>query len=189
MKLSKRTTSIIGCLWLAVELVLFPVQIIFLTLKLASVVGWGWWATLIPTFCLFGLPLAIVVIAVLVLAPKVLIENIKRRKRIEAEAKRYGMARKPGESDGELKKRIIQRNMIMGNYSRKDIKDEILRNFPNVGSCQILIDNQNDEIVIIPRHVYAERETISDEELQKIAEFTAEYIPTRYKITIQRAKE
>ena len=189
MKLSKRTTNAIGYLWVVAMIVLFVLQIIFLTLKLAGSVDWSWWAALIPTFLWFGLPLAILVIAVLVLAPKVLIENRQRRKRIEAEAKRYGMERKPGESDGELKKRIIQRNMIMGNYSKKAIKDEILRAFPNVGSCPIHVNNQRDELVLIPHLADAERGPFTNDELQEIAEFAAQYIPAHYKVTILRTEE
>ena len=191
MKLSKRATTAIGCLWVAAAMILIVLQIVFLTMKLAGAVDWSWWTTLIPIFCVLGLPLAIVVIAVIVLAPKVLIEDRRRRKRVEAEAKKYGMERKPGESTGDLKKRIVQRNMITGNYSRKDIKDEILRAFPNVGSCQILVNNQTDEIVLIPRSAETEigAAAFTDDELQEIAEFAAQYIPVKYKVTIRRAKE
>ena len=187
MKLSKRASSAIGCLWLLASALLILLQIVFLTLKLAGAVSWSWWTTLIPIFCVLGLPLAIVVIAVIVLAPKVLIEDRRRRKRVEAEAKKYGLERKPGESTGDLKKRIVQRNMITGNYSRKDIKDEILRAFPNVGSCQILINNQTDEIVLIPRR--SDDDDLTDAELREVAEFAAQYIPVKYKVTIRRAKE
>ena len=191
MKLSKRASKAIGCLWLLSEVVLLVLQIIFLTLKISGAVSWSWWATLIPFFFVWGLPIAIVVIAVIVLAPKELIEERQRSKRVEAEAKKYGMERKPGESTGDLKKRIVQRNMIAGDYTRKDIKDEILRAFPNVGSCQICINNQTDEIVLIPRSAGHElgHEPLTDNDLWEIAEFAAQYIPVKYKVTIKRAKE
>ena len=191
MKLSKRAARGIGCLWVAAVVGLIITQIVFLTTKLTGTTDWSWWAVLTPTFCIFGIPLAIIVIAVIVLAPKVIIEERRRTKRVEAEAEKYGMERKPGESVGDLKKRIVQRNMIAGNYSRKDIKDEILKAFPNVGSCQILINNQTDEIVLIPRNAEIEigAADFTDDELQEIAEFAAQYIPTKYKVTIQRAKE
>lgn len=191
IKVSKKATTTIGCLWIAATLILILLQIVFLTLKLAGSVSWNWLVVLTPTICVIGFPLAIIVIAVIVLVPKVLIEDRRRRKRVEAEAKKYGMERKPGESTGDLKKRIVQRNMITGNYSRKDIKDEILRAFPNVGSCQILVNNQTDEIVLIPRSAETEigAAAFTDDELQEIAEFAAQYIPVKYKVTIRRAKE
>ena len=191
MKLNKRTTSAIGCIWMIVGTLLILLQIVFLTMKLAGAVSWSWWTTLIPIFCVLGLPLAIIVIAVIVLAPKVLIEDRRRRKRVEAEAKKYGMERKPGESNGDLKKRIIRRNMLNGNCSRKEVKDMILEAFPNVGSCQILINNQTNEIVLIPRNAEVEIGVadFTDDELQEIAEFAAQYIPSTYKVTIRRSKE
>lgn len=193
MKQSKRTSTVIGCLWLLVDTLLIIIQIVFLTMKLAGTVSWSWWTTLIPIFCVLGLPLAIVVIAVIVLTPKMVIEDRRRLKRVEAEAKKYGMERKPGESTGDLKKRIVQRNMITGNYSRKDIKDEILKAFPKVGSCKILINNQTDEIVLnlrawSPIRAEASATPFTDSELQEIAEFAAPYIPTKYTIIAKNAK-
>ena len=191
MKLSKRASNAIGCIWLVAEFLMLLLQVIFLTLKISGTVSWSWWMTLSPIFCVFGLPIAIVVIAVIVLAPKDMIEERQRRKRVEAEAKRYGMQRKPGESVGDLKKRIVQRNMISGNYTRKDIKDEILRAFPNVGSCQISIDNLTNEIVLIPRSAETEigAATFTDDELREIAELAAQYIPMRYTIIAKNAKQ
>lgn len=186
MKLSKRTTNAIGCLWLVAGVLLIILQIVFLTMKLAGSVSWSWWATLIPIFCVFGLPLAIIVIAVIILAPKVLIEDRRRRKRVEAEAKKYGMEKKPGESTGDLKKRIVQRNMITGNYSRKDIKDAVIEAFPELGSCQFFTDNQNDVIVMIPRR--SDDEDLTDVELKEVAEFAAQFIPVKYKLTVKNAE-
>lgn len=187
MKLSKRTTTAIGCLWLVAGTILIILQIVFPTMKLAGAVDWSWWTTLIPIFCVLGLPLAIVVIAVIVLAPKVLIEDRRRRKRVEAEAKKYGMERKPGESTGELKKRIVQRNMITGNYSRKEIKDAVLEAFPELGSCQFFTDNQNDVIVMIPRR--SDDEDLTDVELKEVAEFAAQFIPVKYTLKVKRPEE
>ena len=187
MKLSKRTTNAIGCLWLVAGTILIILQIVFLTMKLAGAVDWSWWTTLIPIFCVLGLPLAIVVIAVIVLAPKVLIEDRRRRKRVEAEAKKYGMERKPGESTGELKKRIVQRNMITGNYSRKEVKDAVLEAFPELGSCQFLVNNVTSEIVMIPRR--SDDEKIADDDLREIAKFAAQFIPMQYTLIAKHPEE
>ena len=189
MKLSKRLTSALGCLWLFAGNLLIILQIVFLTLKLGGFVAWSWWVTLIPLFCVFGLPVAGVVLAVIVLVPKMLIAEIKRSIRVEAEARKYGMERKPGESTTELKKRIIRRNMIAGNYSRKDIKDAILEAFPSLGSCQIIIDNQADEIVMIPRR--AEKingsTNLTQFELRDVAQFVAQMIPEKYTLTVKNS--
>ena len=187
MKLSKRATNAIGCLWLVAGTILIILQIVFLTMKLAGAVDWSWWTTLIPIFCVLGLPLAIVVIAVIVLAPKVLIEDRRRRKRVEAEAKKYGMERKPGESTGELKKRIVQRNMITGNYSRKEIKDAVLEAFPELGSCQFLVNNVTSEIVMIPRR--SDDEKIADDDLREIVKFAAQFIPMQYTLIAKHPEE
>ena len=187
MKLSKRTTTAIGCLWLVAGTILIILQIVFLTMKLAGAVDWSWWTTLIPIFCVLGLPLAIVVIAVIVLAPKMLIEDRRRRKRVEAEAEKYGMERKPGESTGELKKRIVQRAMITGNYSRKEIKDAVLEAFPELGSCQFLVNNVTSEIVMIPRR--SDDEKIADDDLREIAKFAAQFIPMQYTLIAKHPEE
>lgn len=187
MKLSKRATTAIGCLWVAVAMILIVLQIVFLTMKLAGAVEWSWWTTLIPIFCVLGLPLAIVVIAVIVLTPKVLIEDRRRRKRVEAEAEKYGMERKPGESTGELKKRIVQRAMITGNYSRKEIKDAVLEAFPELGSCQFLVNNVTSEIVMIPRR--SDDEKITDDDLREIAKFAAQFIPMQYTLIAKHPEE
>ena len=199
MKLSKRTKNAISLIMFFAVLFLHVIQIVFLTMKITGDVSWSWWTTLTPLFCTVGLPIAIVVIAVIVLAPKVMIEEVKQRKRVEAEAKKYGMERKPGESAGDLKKRIVRRNMIEGNYSRKNIKDEILRAFPNVGSCQIFVNNQTNEVVLIPHPTDESAEwneallkwqttNFTDDELREIAKFAAQYIPDKYKITARNAE-
>ena len=188
MKLSKKAASSTSCLLVLIYCTQLVLQIILLTLKLSGVLDWSWWEILVPTFAMLSLPLALIVTAVLVLLPKAVVENIHRRKRLEAEAKKYGMERKPGESDAELRKRIIRRNMLIGKYSRKDVKDEILKAFPNVGSCQILTNNQTDVIVLILRRAATENgaESFTDDELQEITEFAAKYIPDTYKITAKK---
>lgn len=190
MRLNKKASSAIGCIYLIVELALIVAQIVFLTMKVSDAVSWSWWAVLTPTFCMIGFPLAFIVIAILALLPKAVIEDRRKRKRVEAEAEKYGMRRKPGESTEELKKRIIQRNMITGSYTRKEIKDMILEAFPTVGSCQILIDNQTDEIVLLPRVGDPERHaaTFTEDELFEIAKFAAQYIPIKYTITARNAE-
>lgn len=183
MKLSRRTNKTIGCGWILACFLLFLLQIVFTTMKLCGSIGWSWWAVLIPTFCVFGLPIAIIVIAVIVLAPKMLIENRKRHKRIEAEAKRYGMERKPGESDRDLKLRIIRRNMIVGDYTAKDVKQIILDTFPEVGSCQIF--TRDEKVLLRVRGVST---IFSENDLRKIAKTAAKYIPHNYTITAQNAE-
>lgn len=190
IKLSKRATTAIGCFWTAATLILIPLQLIFLTFKLAGVVLWSWWAILTPLFCAFGLPLAFVVIAVIVLAPKAVIEDRRRRKRVEAEAKKYGVERKPGESIEELKKRIVRRNMIAGNYSRKDIKDALLEAFPALASVQFNVNPMNYTIVMKVRKMPSNNngwkpELFTDAELKEFVEFADQYVPYNYKITAQ----
>ena len=97
------------------------------------------------------------------------------------------MERKPGESTGDLKKRIVQRNMIAGNYSRKDIKDAVLEAFPELGSCRFLVNNQTDEIVIIPRR--SDDEKITDDDLREIAKFAAQFIPMKYTLIAKHPEE
>lgn len=188
MKLSKKAATAIGSIWLIASNLLILMQIVFLTMKCTGTVDWSWWATLIPLFCMAGLPIVTIVIVIICLLPKALIEERNRTKRVEAEAKLYGMERRPGESTGDLKKRIIRRNMIAGNYSRKDIKDAILEAFPNCGSCQIRVNPYSHEIVLIPRKVGAGVVIFSDHELREIAEFAAQYIPVEYKITAINAE-
>jgi hypothetical protein len=186
MKHNKRAAAVFLLLSYSLLLVL---QIVFLTLKLSEAVNLSWRMTLAPIFFMIYIPIAFVVTAVIVLLPGAVVKNIKRRKRIEAEAKKYGLVRKPGESDGDLKKRIVRRNMIAGNYTRKEIKDAILEAFPNVGSCQIFMNCQGDEIVMHLRGVETEIGTpyFSDDELQEVAKFAEAYIPSRYKITVKNA--
>jgi len=191
MRLNEGTKKTISCLWMLAYMVLLVIQVVFITIKLEGAISWSWWTTLIPSFCVVGLLPAVIVIAVIVLLPKALAENNKRRRRVDAEAKKYGMKRQPGESTGDLKKRIVRRNMIAGNYTRKDIKDMILENFPTVGSCQILVNNQTNEILLIPRNAETEMfgAYFTDDTLREIEEFAAKYIPAKYTIIAKNATD
>lgn len=119
--------------------------------------------------------------------------NYQRKKRVDAEAAKYGMERQPGESTGELKKRIITRNMISGDYSRKDLKETIMNRFPDVASCQFFINNspQNPTIVISVKKVDdfsgsgVKFQKFTDAELAEIFTVAAPYIPEKYRITIK----
>ena len=81
------------------------------------------------------------------------------------------MERQPGETTGELKKRIITRNLIAGEYSRKDLKDHLLQKFPDCASCAFLVNNQPGApaLVIIVK-IYAE---------------AIRYIDPKYRVTIK----
>lgn len=194
MKLSKKASKAIGCLWLILNTLLLILQTIFLTMKLAGSVSWSWWATLSPTFCMFGLPIAIIVIAVIILMPKLLVNNYKITKAVDREAEKYGMARKPGESNVELKKRIVRRNMVAGNHSRKQIKDILMEAFPSLASVQFEVDHQNNVIQLLVRKMPSnddgwKAEQFTDEELREIANEAAQYIPAYCTVTIKQAKE
>ena len=186
MKRNNRVAAVFLLLSYSLLLVL---QIVFLTLKLSEAASLSWRMTLSPIFYMIWIPIAFVVTAVLVLLPKAVADSVKRRKRIEAEAKKHGLVRKPGESDVELSKRIVRRNMIEADCTRKGIKDAILEAFPNVGSCQIFVDYYEFKIEILLRGVKAEIGTpyFSDDELQEVAEFAAKYVPKRYKVTVKNA--
>ena len=191
MKLSRKKKTACDCALVAFDFLLGILQVIFITMKLSGQVDWSWWRTLTPIFVHIGFPIAVVLIATIVMIPKAVAESIRRRKRVEAEAKKYGMTRKPGESDAELKKRIIHRNMIDGNYTRKNLKDAILETFPTVGSCPIFVNNQTKEITLTPRCVdfNSGSDCFTDDELREIAEFAAQHIPSNYKITVKNNKE
>ena len=191
MKLSKRLTSSLGCLWLLAGNLLLVLQVVFLTLKLGGFVAWSWWATLIPIFSVFALPVAGVVLAVIVMVPKMLIAEIKRSIRVEARARKYGMERKAGESTTELQKRIIDRNMIAGNTPQKMIKDQILKVFTNLDSCQVIIDYKANDITLIPRRaeVINGITALTKAELRNIEVYAEHIIPKGYKITVKNAEE
>ncbi len=182
-----------GCLILSVSALCFVCQIVFLTLKLCGAVAWNWALVLLPLMIIAGLPLLFIILYVLLRLPSEILRNYKRKKRVDAEAAKYGMERQPGETTGELKKRIITRNMISGDYSRRDLKETIMNRFPNVASCQFYTNNspQNPTIVISVKKVddYSSGgvkfQKFTDAELADIFAAAAPYIPEKYRAIIK----
>lgn len=182
-----------GCLLLTIAALGFICQIVFLTLKLCGAVAWHWALVLLPIMIIVGLPLLLIILYVFLRLPSEIVRNYQRKKRVDAEAAKYGMERQPGESTGELKKRIITRNMISGDYSRKDLKETIMNRFPDVASCQFFINNspQNPTIVISVKKVDdfsgsgVKFQKFTDAELAEIFTVAAPYIPEKYRITIK----
>ena len=187
MKVSNKARRNIGCMYMVISFKLVILQAIFLTLKCTDVISWSWWAVLIPTILVFGLPTAAVIVAVLILIPGAMWKVWKTTKRVDAEAAKYGMKRQPGESTSDLKKRIVRRNMVSGNYSRKDVKDMILAKYPAVGSCMISVNNHMKTITLVLRRVCVDKPGFTDEQLSEIAAFAKDYIPVDYTITARNA--
>lgn len=182
-----------GCLILLVSFLCFICQIVFLTLKLCGAVTWHWAIVLIPLMLLIGLPLLLIILYVLVRLPAEVWRNYKRRKRVDAEAAQYGMERQPGETTGELKKRIIKRDMISGNYSRKDLKELLMNKFTDIASCSFIINNSptNPTVVISVKKTDdfsgggITFQKFTDTELSAILTEAVQYIPEKYQETIK----
>ncbi len=182
-----------GCLILLVSFLCFICQIVFLTLKLCGAVTWHWAIVLIPLMLLIGLPLLLIMLYVLVRLPAEVWRNYKRRKRVDAEAAQYGMERQPGETTGELKKRIIKRDMISGNYSRKDLKELLMNKFTDIASCSFIINNSptNPTVVISVKKTDdfsgggITFQKFTDTELSAILAEAVQYIPEKYQVTIK----
>ena len=182
-----------GCLILLVSFLCFICQIVFLTLKLCGAVTWHWAIVLIPLMLLIGLPLLLIMLYVLVRLPAEVWRNYKRRKRVDAEAAQYGMERQPGETTGELKKRIIKRDMISGNYSRKDLKELLMNKFTDIASCSFIINNSptNPTVVISVKKTDdfsgggITFQKFTDTELSAILTEAVQYIPEKYQVTIK----
>lgn len=182
-----------GCLILTVAALCFICQIVFLTLKLCGAVTWHWAIVLIPLMLLIGLPLLLIMLYVLVRLPAEVWRNYKRRKRVDAEAAQYGMERQPGETTGELKKRIIKRDMISGNYSRKDLKELLMNKFTDIASCSFIINNSptNPTVVISVKKTDdfsgggITFQKFTDTELSTILTEAVQYIPEKYQVTIK----
>lgn len=182
-----------GCLILLVSFLCFIYQIVFLTLKLCGAVTWHWAIVLIPLMLLIGLPLLLIMLYVLVRLPAEVWRNYKRRKRVDAEAAQYGMERQPGETTGELKKRIIKRDMISGNYSRKDLKELLMNKFTDIASCSFIINNSptNPTVVISVKKTDdfsgggITFQKFTDTELSAILTEAVQYIPEKYQVTIK----
>lgn len=130
---------------------------------------------------------------VLVRLPAEVWRNYKRRKRVDAEAAQYGMERQPGETTGELKKRIIKRDMISGNYSRKDLKELLMNKFTDIASCSFIINNSptNPTVVISVKKTDdfsgggITFQKFTDTELSAILTEAVQYIPEKYQVTIK----
>ena len=182
-----------GCLILLVSFLCFICQIVFLTLKLCGAVTWHWAIVLIPLMLLIGVPLLLIMLYVLVRLPAEVWRNYKRRKRVDAEAAQYGMERQPGETTGELKKRIIKRDMISGNYSRKDLKELLMNKFTDIASCSFIINNSptNPTVVISVKKTDdfsgggITFQKFTDTELSAILTEAVQYIPEKYQVTIK----
>ncbi len=165
-------------------------QIVFFTLKVSSAVSWSWWIVLAPILSPFALSVVGIVIAIIVLAPIEAYKSHKKRKAVDKHAEAYGMKRQPGESDRELEKRIVKRNMITGSYTRKDIKDAVLATFPDVASCKMEINNEIHEVHVIVTRAPSEGSEwnavdFSEGELQEILNFIADRTPMAYKVTFK----
>ena len=189
MKMRKEASRNIGCLYLLVGFTLIILQAIFLTLKCTGLVDWSWWAVCVPAILLFGAP-TVLLIAVCIAAIPIAVWKVwKTTKRVNAEAAKYGMERRPGESNADLKKRIVRRNMLSGDYTHKDIKDMILAKYPAVGSCMISINNYTKSITLVLRRAYVAEPGagFTDDELVEISCFAAKYIPEGYTITARNA--
>ena len=189
MKASKQANRNVGCMYLTICFALIVLQVVLLTLKCTGAIGWSWWAVLVPAIIVFVLPVAVLIVVVLALIPSAVWKAWTTTKRINAMAAKYGMARQPGESNAELKKRIMRRNMLCGNYSRKDIKDMILDKFPAVGSCLVSVNNNTKTVTLVLRRAYTDElgAGFTDAQLAEIAAFAADYIPVECTIMARNA--
>lgn len=193
--MNKRRDKRLGCALLLACAAVMITQIMFLTLKAASAVSWSWLVTFSPILAFVGIIVGAIAIAVLVMLPKEVTKTLGRRRRLDREAETYGMKRQQGETDGDLKKRIVRRNMIAGNYSRKEIKDIILEAFPTLASCQFEIDNGKKTVGMIVRRAPEKNgngwivDQFTDGELRQILEKATDYIPPAYNVMIRQAKE
>lgn len=190
--MNKRKSTQIGCSFLLAWMIVAIAQIVFLTLKIAGAVSWSWLVTFAPILAFLGIIVGAIVVYILVKLPGEVAKTLERRRRVEKEAKELGMERQPGESDADLKKRIVRRNMISGNYTRKEIKDIILETFPTVASCQFEIDNEKHTIEMIVRRLPEENgngwivDKFTDGELFQILDKATDYIPPAYTVKIRQ---
>lgn len=182
-----------GCLLLTIAALGFICQVVFLTLKLCGAVAWHWALVLLPIMIIVGLPLLLIILYVFLRLPSEIVRNYQRKKRVDAEAAKYGMERQPGESTGELKKRIIKRDMISGNYSRKDLKELLMNKFTDIASCSFIINNSptNPTVVISVKKTDdfsgggITFQKFTDTELSAILTEAVQYIPEKYQVTIK----
>lgn len=185
----------LGCAIVLLCFAIFVTQVVFLTMKITGAILWSWLFVLLPAILAIGVPLLALLLAIIAMIPKEVKKSIQKRKRIEAEAEQYGMQRKLGESDEDLKQRIIKRNMICGNYSRKDIRDMLLERFPDLASVQFAIDNQNNTIELKVRKAPAvvegqiKPQHFQSDELRRIVDEAVQYIPMQYQVTIAEQED
>ena len=189
MKVSNKASRDIGCMYVTICFALLLLQVVFLTLKCTDAIDWSWWAVWTPMIIVFGLPIAVLFGVVIALIPIAVWKAWKTAKRVDAEAAMYGMERQIGESTSDLKKRILRRNMVSGNYSRKDIKDMIIDKYPAVGGCLVSVNNHTKTITLVLHRVYTAEPGagFTDDQLNEIAAFAADYIPADYTITARNA--
>ena len=190
--MNKRKSTQIGCSFLLAWMIVAIAQIVFLTLKIAGAVSWSWLVAFAQILAFLGIIVGAIVVYIIVKLPGEVAKTLERRRRVEKEAKELGMERQPGESDADLKKRIVRRNMISGNYTRKEIKDIILETFPTVASCQFEIDNEKQTIEMIVRRLPEENgngwivDKFTDGELCQILDKATDYIPPAYTVKIRQ---
>lgn len=84
-----------------------------MVLKLTGVIDWSWWWILSPIWIPAAAVLALIVVVIVLALVKTLTAETQRNlnaaarsSSIDAEAARYGLQRRQGESNAELKKRI-----------------------------------------------------------------------------------
>lgn len=87
--------------------------LIFITLKLTGVIGWSWMWVLAPLWIPAAIVIAILLIVLVVILVKESTKQVQQKQQaaaraseLDAEAAKYGIQRRPGESDLDLKRRI-----------------------------------------------------------------------------------
>lgn len=87
--------------------------LVFITLKLTGVIGWSWVWVLAPLWIPAALVIAILLIALVVVLVKETTKQVQQKQQaaahaseLDAEAAKYGIQRRAGESNLDLKRRI-----------------------------------------------------------------------------------
>jgi len=105
--------------------------VIFTIMKLFGAISWPWAWVLSPLWIAGALLLVILLVAFIVMIAMECQKIIKTRRILDEHAKRCGIDRRPGETDAELRARIVQTVKNAGNMTTKqDIKDIIMAYFP-----------------------------------------------------------
>lgn len=88
--------------------------IAFIVLKLTGAIGWSWLWALAPLWIPAAITIAIILIVLVVAVVKVTAQQVEKNQRadataasVDADAAKYGIKRQPGESNVELKRRIV----------------------------------------------------------------------------------